>query len=159
LRGGEELEERTGAHTRVHDGSTAACSPPNPFLAPPDELLRTSVKVRSSREWAEEHRAFFSTSRSVSLVASTSRSRGSSSSLSLSSAELEDIVFEAREAQGRRSWYARNTDCSERRSWVDLGLAMVDDAVDRAAARIVRWADDNGGDGVLVLPLAKGKQD
>lgn len=159
LRGGEELEERTSALAWVDDTLTSACSPPNPFLAPPDEPLKTGVKVRSSREWAEEHRAFFSTNSSVSPIGSTSRLRRSSSSLSLSSAGPEDVVFEAREAQERRSWHARNTDRSECKSWVDLGLAMVDDAVDRAAARIVRWADDNGGGEALVLPLTKGKED
>ncbi|KAF2626637.1 hypothetical protein BU25DRAFT_491979 [Macroventuria anomochaeta] len=160
-------EMRRGGRTSAHDVpfesaySAQDQSPVNPYLVPPDQHLGRRPKLRCSTEWAEEHRAFFSSSSSRSPAA---HSRGSSSTQSLSGAELEDVESEACEAQGRRASRVRETgqgdlDRRANRSWVDLGLAVVDRAVDRVAARIVRWTDDGGRDEELVLPLAKGKQD
>lgn len=173
--GSSGVELRTGGRTSAHDLcvdppfrtrslATPFFSPYNPYLVPPDAPLCQTVRPRGSVEWADEHRAFFSGGTSTSLRSPAARSRGSSSTHSLSSAEVEDIESEAREAQGRRASHARVVENelpphSERVSWVDLGLAMVDGAVDRAAAKIVRWADDGGADEGLVLPLAKSKSD
>ena len=166
LHSGEETEEHTAALSSAHDvftetewGGCDAQSSLNPFLVSPDQPLKRGGKVRSSSEWAEEHRAFF-----TPPASSAAHSPEPSSSCSLRGAELDDIESEAREAQGRRSSLAhhmehRGLDDRASRSWVDLGLAVVDGAVDRVAAKIVRWTDDGGRDEELVLPLAKGKQD
>ena len=156
----DDEELRTAALASAHDVRTQidpAMSPPNPYLVPPDQPLRRSVRVRSSAEWAEEHRAFFTSSATHSAAPSLIHSRTSSSSHS-SSAELLDVEAEAREAQGRRPLVVPESNRSSK-SWVDMGLAAVDGAVDRFADRVIRWGDDNGGDGAMLLPLAKGKQD
>ncbi len=75
--------------------------------------------------------------------------------------ELACVEIEAREAQGGRWSFVDDMEFGRKESvsWVDLGLAAVDGAVDRVAARIVRWTDDGGRDEELVLPLVKGKLD
>lgn len=169
-RGREEEEEDTNGGTSAfasaHSIPTDAMdwSPANPYLVPPGQSARARNqrrKPRGSGEWAEEHRAFFLSS---SREASEQHSRASSATDSLSESELDDIEAEAREAQGRRPSLGRklryHSGYGEAgTSWVDLSLAMIDGAMDRAAARIVRWADDNGGDEALVLPIVKGKTD
>lgn len=148
---------KTSAHD-VHapaDDGRGSGSPVNPFLVAPDQSVNRRVKARSSAEWAEQHRIYFS---------SPSGSRGHSSPHSLSSAELKDVEAEAREAQGRRASLAWGDAVAvagrnDYRSWVDLGLAAVDGAVDRLAGKIVRYTDDGGKVEALLLPLAKGKQE
>ena len=150
-------------HTPADDG-TGGISLVNPFLVTPDQWLNVSMRrfrPRGSAEWAELHRAYFSSKAGTPTPGTPSRVPSSPHSLSYT--ELEDIEAEAREAQGRRASLAlggeRARGRQERTSWVDLGLAAVDGAVDRLAGRIVRYADDGGKDEVLLLPLAEGKQD
>jgi hypothetical protein len=149
---------------RTYSSLSPVLSPPNPYLVPLGPSLRSlhqRREVRGSGEWAAEHRAFFSSVSGSAAVAF--HSRASSSSHSLSDSELEDVESEAREAQDRPLIHKRDMKDEKlpwkaRISWVDLGLAMMDGAVDKVAAGIVRWADDNDGDEALVLPLAKGKR-
>lgn len=110
--------------------------------------------MRSEGEWKEEHRAFFLHGAVGSSVAKTAMAED----------EMGDVEAEAREAQGRGMSVGRDLKSQDgrgefRKSWVDMGLVMVDGAVDRAAARIVRWTADGGRDEDLVLPLAKRKTD
>ncbi|KAJ4993545.1 hypothetical protein SVAN01_01093 [Stagonosporopsis vannaccii] len=125
-------------------------SPENPLLVAPNARARV-VRPRGSAEWAEQHRAFFADPASAS---------GSSAQM-LSGTEVAHVEMEAREAHGGKAAVADKAGCAmgdvEVRSWVDLGLTAVDDAVDRVVARIVKWTDDGGRDEELVLPLAKGK--
>lgn len=168
----DETELRTALRASAHDlpgamdDRAGSRSPLNPYLVPPNQSLQPSmrrIRPRGSSEWAEEHRAFFEGRTPVSAETAAHVS-GSSSRHSLSDAELEDVESEAREAQGRRASLALATERGELdgrayRSWVDLGLAAVDGAVDRVTGKIVRWTDDGGDDEALLLPLAKGKQD
>lgn len=158
---GEEEEE--GAITTAHDISTLTIherqaegdtSPMNPYLISPSQTTEcTREKVRSSREWAVEHRAFFQNELQV-------RER---EGYALDDAKLEDVEEEVQEAQGRPllGGYGELEGVRDEKgmSWVDLGLAMVDGTVDSFVAGIVRWVDDDGGDEALVLPLAKGKEE
>ncbi|KAF3037736.1 hypothetical protein E8E11_006396 [Didymella keratinophila] len=143
----------------AHDLLKEDASPTNPFLVAPDQPLNRRVKPRSSAEWVQEHRAYFSSAPGSRIP--TTPSRRPSSPHSLSYTEMEDIEAEAREAQGRRASLAPGGDRAfwrqERASWVDLGLAAVDGAMDRLAGKIVRYADDGDKDEALLLPLAKGK--
>jgi hypothetical protein len=41
------------------------------------------------------------------------------------------------------------------RSFIDQGIVLVDGVVDNLAARLGRWADDDGGDEALLLPVAR----
>ncbi|KAJ8108194.1 hypothetical protein OPT61_g8342 [Boeremia exigua] len=160
---GEEMQEQASALASGLDGhaSLQGASPVNPFLVAPGTSVRGEVRRRGSVEWAEQHRAFFGNGESG--MAPGALFRGSTSG-SLSEAELACIESEAREAQDGRAAVANEMGSmgfggEESKSWVDLGLAAVDEAVDKVAAKIVRWADDGGRDEELVLPLAKGKQD
>ena len=166
----EEADRQTTALTSAHDvpmQSKHYTSLAYPQLVPPNQPLlhlRNKIDTRTLGELSVEHRAFFLGSASANVTPSVPRSHGLGSSHSLSSAELEDVELEAREAQGRRFSYGHEAkyeipNGGASTSWVDLGLAMVDGAVDRVAAGIVRWADDNDEDDELVLPLAKNKAD
>ncbi|KAF1928270.1 uncharacterized protein M421DRAFT_92548 [Didymella exigua CBS 183.55] len=142
---------------------TQDASPTNPYLVPPSQRWRRAGRQRGSAEWAEEHRSYFSASGTRSPAAG-SASRGLGSPRSLSGAELEEVESEAREAQGRGASLACGDSRealgkTERTSWVDLGLAAVDGAVDRLAGKIVRYTEDGGKDEALLLPLTKSKQD
>lgn len=166
----EEVDEQTSAFTSAHDVPMQLeyyTSLVYPQLVPPNQSLahlRNKANLRTFGELAVEHSAFFPGGTSANAMALDSQSHGSGSSHSLSIAELEDVESEAREAQGRRFSHEHEVkheipNGGASTSWVDLGLAMVDGAVDRFAAGIVRWADDNDEDDELVLPLAKSKAD
>jgi len=159
---GADLDDRTTglALSSAHDVPSQlqdVLSPENPFLVSSDTQSQ-GVRPRGSAEWAEQHRVFF---------ADSTLTPGSSAH-TLSDAEVTSVEMESREAQDGRLAGAdeagNRVGGVEWRSWVDLGpaavdlgLAAVDGAVDRVAARIVRWTDDAGRDEELVLPLAKGK--
>jgi hypothetical protein len=167
-----ELNEYAAGKTSAHDFNAPADdgigsdSPINPFLVAPDQSLYVSVRTvrpRGSAEWAQEHRAYFSSPFGSRSSAAHSREYGSTQSLSNTEMEGIEAKAEAREAQGRRASLApggaRALGRQQRASWVDLGLAAVDGAVDRLAGRIVRYVDDGGKDEALLMPLPKGKQD
>lgn len=137
-----ELDSWVEGRASAHDVAThltadaGDLSLANPFLVAPDQPLKSIVRPRTSAEWVEQRRIYFS-----------------------SDAEKEDVESEAREAQGWWASLARNAQQGADKSWVDLGLAAVDGAVDRFGAKIIRWTDDGGKDEALLLPLAKGKRD
>ncbi|KAH6638928.1 hypothetical protein C7974DRAFT_123608 [Boeremia exigua] len=150
-----ELEESAAGLQLGPCGEATGREEVNPFLVPVGRPLR-SVRVRSSEEWADEHRAFFTGARRLGKL-------GDDGPCS-TAAERKNVALEMLEAQGERLPHDYETaqdgvDRQESRSWVDLGLAVVDDAVDRVAAKLVRWTEDGGRDEELVLPLAKGKLD
>lgn len=150
---------RPPALSSAHDLRAGHASPVNPFLVAPDQPLNLRVKPRSSAEWAQEHRAYFSFGSGSPIP-----SKMPNSSHALSCTDFGDVEMEAREAHGRRASLAlcvgeRALGRQERASWVELGLAAVDGAVDTLAGKIVRFTDDGGKDEALLLPLAKGKQD
>jgi hypothetical protein len=41
------------------------------------------------------------------------------------------------------------------RSFIDQGIVLVDGVVDNLAARLGKWADDDGEDEALLLPVAR----
>ncbi|KAF1363597.1 hypothetical protein EJ07DRAFT_173479 [Lizonia empirigonia] len=156
--------ERGVASAHAVSSGLERVSPVNLFLVPPSAaggLSSRGLRPRDSAEWAAEHRAFFLGEGDGAL---TARSGVASEMRLLEGSERDDVKEEAREAQGgRASPIQRTEDASFRtemgRGWVDLGLAVVDGAVDGFTRKIVRWTDGNGRDEELVLPLAKGKTD
>lgn len=163
--GGERGERERGfASAHADSSGLERMSPVNLFLVPPNAaggLSSRDLRPRDSAEWAAEHRAFFLGEGNEALAA---RSGVASEMSLLEGSERDDVEEEAREAQGgRASQMQRTEDASIRtdmgRGWVDLGLAVVDGAVDGFTRKIVRWTDGNGRDEELVLPLAKGKTD
>jgi hypothetical protein len=149
-----DADANSQALSSAHDLRAGKASPTNPFLVAPDQSPTHRIKPRSSAEWAQEHRIYFSSASGSRTPATPSRLPSSPHSLSYT--ELEDVEAEAREAHGVGE---RALGRQERASWVDLGLAAVDGAVDRLAGKIVRYTDDMDKDEALLLPLAKGKQD
>lgn len=152
---GPDLDDCTAgpALSSAHDVPSQlqdVLSPENPFLVSPNTQTRV-VRPCGSAEWAEQHRVFF---------AASALAPGSSAH-TFPDAEVTSVEMELREALDGRLAGAGEAEIgvggAEGRSWVDLGLAAVDGAVDRVAARIVMWTNDGGRDEELVLPLAKGK--
>lgn len=161
----EDFDDYATALSSAHDLPTRLedLSPENPFLVAPTAYPQTTsnVKPRGSAEWAEQHRAFFANpstdgeASSISLVTSHSFH-------ALTGAEIACVDSEAREAQKGRASVVEGmvrgaAHSGEKKSLVDMGLAVVDEAVDSLAKKIVRWMSDGRSTEEMVLPLAKGQ--
>lgn len=146
-----------------------AASPLNPFLVVPGQALgaRGSIldRQRGEQEWVQRHYAFFGDREGENAMGSIFAPKRRRAAHAWSRYEEVSVGIEAQEAQGRGAVSANDTLSEmskydgEGMSWVDVGLAAVDGAVEKVAAGIVRWADDGGRDEELVLPLARGRSD
>jgi hypothetical protein len=144
---------QTTATHGAHSPTQSPQPPPplNSFLYPSGTFHSSQqpLHTHTSSEWLAQHTAFFSTntSRTLSPNAST-----------LSDHELATADMEALEAGTASSTPRSITKHKRQESWVDLGLARVEDALNGFVGRVARWTDDDGGGEESLLPVVNGSQ-
>lgn len=135
----------TSASTEIACGGRDATSPWNPFLEPLRREIKAPRVRRSSEDWVAQHRLFFA-------IDAASRTEDDVEHEALGSVGCE---LEALEAQTTMLSPVVEGGRQRKMGWMDRGLEMFDGAVDGLVVRIVEWADDDGGDDALLLPLAR----
>ncbi|KAH6882426.1 hypothetical protein BKA58DRAFT_373304 [Alternaria rosae] len=138
---------------------------PKGLLSP--DASATLVK-RSSLEWQAGRAAFFAPTTTTSNPASGSASPtlsytagNSNETFELDLSDMEALEAGTAPLTGRL--HSGSSSPSNRgsrlirksKSFVDEGVGMMEGVVDRVAAKIARWTDDDGGDEALLLPVAQ----
>ncbi|OAL00086.1 hypothetical protein IQ06DRAFT_348589 [Phaeosphaeriaceae sp. SRC1lsM3a] len=147
-----EASVRTPHTSAKSISKSTSPSPINPFLFPPCHIQPT-LNPRTCAQHLPQHTAFFSPpspSQTISHSSFSSLSTPDPPPYDLNTSEIE--ALEAGTASLTPRTTLRRHEKSK--SWVDLGIAKVEDTVNGLVGRVARWTDGDDEEGLL--PVANG---